>query len=109
MKRIGTIIAAISAILLINSCKTKMTDMNPLLVASDNPFEAPAFDKIKIMVRMSKIFLFIFFSGIFINPAKILYTQPVDSKKRPSFSAAQITSLYNILPVLSISRVCRDM
>lgn len=47
MKRIGTIIAAISAILLINSCKTKMTDMNPLLVASDNPFEAPAFDKIK--------------------------------------------------------------
>ena len=47
MKRIGTIIAAISALLLINSCKTKMTDMNPLLAASDNPFEAPAFDKIK--------------------------------------------------------------
>lgn len=46
MKNIGTIIAAISTFLLINSCNTKMTDVNPLLVASDNPFEAPAFDKI---------------------------------------------------------------
>ena len=46
MKKTGTIIAAISALLIINSCNTKMTDVNPLLVPSDNPFEAPAFDKI---------------------------------------------------------------
>ena len=47
MKKFGTVIAAISALFLINSCNTKMTDKNPLLVASENPFEAPAFDKIK--------------------------------------------------------------
>lgn len=47
MKKFGTVIAAISALFLINSCNTKMTDVNPLLVSSDNPYEAPAFDKIK--------------------------------------------------------------
>ena len=47
MKKLGTVIAAISALFFIISCNTKMTDVNPLLVSSDNPFEAPAFDKIK--------------------------------------------------------------
>lgn len=47
MKKFGTVIAAISTLIFLNSCNTKMTDVNPLLVASENPFEAPAFDKIK--------------------------------------------------------------
>lgn len=47
MKKFGTIIAVTLALVSINSCKTKMTDVNPLLVASENPYGAPAFDKIK--------------------------------------------------------------
>jgi len=47
MKKLGTIIAVTLALVSINSCKSKMTEVNPLLVASENPYGAPAFDKIK--------------------------------------------------------------
>lgn len=46
MKKTGIFIAAILSIVL-NSCNSKMTEVNPLLEASNNPFGAPAFDKIK--------------------------------------------------------------
>lgn len=43
--KIGTVIA-VSLLLITNSCSNNMTE-NPLLVKSNNLFEAPAFDKIK--------------------------------------------------------------
>lgn len=43
--KIGTVIA-VSLLFIINSCINNMTE-NPLLVKSNNLFEAPAFDKIK--------------------------------------------------------------
>lgn len=43
--KIGTVIA-VSLLFIINSCSNNMTE-NPLLVKSNNLFEAPAFDKIK--------------------------------------------------------------
>ena len=43
MKKIGIIITAIAFLF---SCKSNMTE-NPLLTQSDNPYGAPAFDKIK--------------------------------------------------------------
>ncbi len=46
MKKTGIVIAAILTLVL-NACNSKMTEVNPLLEASNNPFGAPAFDKIK--------------------------------------------------------------
>lgn len=46
MKKTGIVIAAILSLVL-NACNSKMTEVNPLLEASNNPFGAPAFDKIK--------------------------------------------------------------
>ena len=46
MKKTGIFIAAILSIVL-NSCNSKMTEVNPLLEASNTPFGAPAFDKIR--------------------------------------------------------------
>ena len=46
MKKTGIFIAAILSIVL-NSCNSKMTEVNPLLEASNSPFGAPAFDKIR--------------------------------------------------------------
>jgi len=46
MKKTGIFIAAILSLVL-NACNSKMTEVNPLLEASNNPFGAPAFDKIK--------------------------------------------------------------
>lgn len=43
--KIGTVIA-VSLLFITNSCSNNMTE-NPLLVKSKNPYEAPAFDKIK--------------------------------------------------------------
>ncbi|EKD31581.1 MAG: hypothetical protein ACD_77C00296G0003 [uncultured bacterium] len=46
MKKTGIFTAAILSIVF-NSCNSKMTEVNPLLEASNNPFGAPAFNKIK--------------------------------------------------------------
>jgi peptidyl-dipeptidase Dcp len=46
MKKTGLVFAAILSLVL-NACNSKMTEVNPLLEASNNPFGAPAFDKIK--------------------------------------------------------------
>lgn len=46
MKKIGTVIAVVAFFTLISCNSNNMTDNNPLLYQSGNPYGAPAFDKI---------------------------------------------------------------